>query len=177
MRLGVFLLLLAVDFEVVAQTPQQLWTQLAAKRESLSGLHQEFEVLRTQETSRDRQSATWDLAVDMSKERWRETATGGFVTPLRVFDGKDVLSFRDGEQEYIRTKWNGKDSAPVPGPYEATDFDWPAAIERGRSPCVLNHLCVQIDVPFKQSTRFGVSDKIRVLEGSRPPACIPRYRL
>src|ERR1051326_2011963 len=75
-------------FYVNAQTPAAVWDQLKAKRDNLTGVHQEFEISKTQEYGRDSRSLKWGIVVDMSMGLWRETSPNGFGSPIRIFDGK-----------------------------------------------------------------------------------------
>jgi thiol-disulfide isomerase/thioredoxin len=153
--LGIFLL----GLNAAAQSPpSRLWSELKAQRESLAGIHQEFEVSSVQENGRDRQTRHWVLAVDMSGGRWRETSISGFNEPIRLFDGKDVLSFEDGEKDYVRVKGGTKDNLPMPAPYQFDQLDWNRAAERQRLPCGIqkdDHPCVVLEIPIKNWIRLG----------------------
>lgn len=106
-------------------------------REKFAGIHQEFGVTSVQENAYDRQTRHWDLEVDMSRGRWRERSIAGFFVPIRIYDGKDILSFEDGEKEYVRAREGAKDNPPMPAPYQFDELEWSKAVERERRPCGL----------------------------------------
>ena len=134
----------------------KLWNELKAKREAYSGIHQEFEVVRTLQTNFDRQSAKWQVVVDMAGNRWRETAAG-LRSPTRVFDGKDSYSFEPGEAEYVRLK-HGKDEIVLPSPYDLAGLDWAKASAQQRVSCKLQgetHECIVLELPIKPWIKNG----------------------
>lgn len=152
---GIFLL----ELNAAAQsTPSRLWNELKAQRESLPGFHQEFDVSSVHQNAYDRQTRHWELAVDMSGGRWRERSISGFSDPIRLFDGKEIFSFEDGEKEYVRVKGGSKENLPMPAPYEFDQLEWPKAVERLRRPCGLqkdDHPCVVLEIPIKNWVRLG----------------------
>jgi len=155
MRLMVFIGMLVFGLQAEAQSPADLWNQLKAKRESLLSFHEEFEVSRTLTSSQGSQSRKWQISIDTAMGRWRETTIGGFSAPIRIFDGKDTLSFEEGASEYTRVK-NSKNQAPLPAPYNFEALEWSRAAERERSPCGLqpqDHTCVVLDIPVKKWMR------------------------
>jgi thiol-disulfide isomerase/thioredoxin len=158
MRWSAFLPILVFGVNAGAQSPaNRLWNELRAKRENLAGVHQEFEVTRTQETAHDRQSIKWQVVVDMSHGRWRQT-TEGLGGPIQVFDGKDAFSFEDGEKEYVRVKHGSTGDIPMPSAYEFDALDWPKGVERERLPCGiqgLDHTCVALEIPIKPWIKQG----------------------
>lgn len=147
----------------------EVWNQLHARREALGHFHQEFEVTRTFKTAAATRSAKWPVTVDGSQNQWRETSRGGSGTNTRVFDGKNIFTFEEGENEYVRTKPSTKDGALLPSPYDLRNADWSKAIERERKSCGLSnvdHQCVVLDVPLKPWIKNRQNETIRMLHGT-----------
>jgi thiol-disulfide isomerase/thioredoxin len=158
-------LLLTLDASA-ASTATGLWAELKAKRESLSGAHQEFDVSRTYKTAARTQSSQRQLVIDMAPGRWREASTSGSGKYLRIFDGKDVLRMEDGGDEFVRVKRGSKNTDNAPAPYGSADTEWSKAAELGRQSCGLagrDDLCVVIEVPVKPWMR---DNSARMLHGS-----------
>src|SRR5262249_16641581 len=106
----------------------RLWTELNAKRQELTSLHQEFEATRTFTSRRFAdQSHKWRIVIDVSQGHWRE-ASGSFDS-IRIFDGKDVLAMEEGGDEYVRVSHGSKDAATLPRPYAFPSVDWAKAVE------------------------------------------------
>src|SRR5271154_1835927 len=106
---------LSVSINAIAETPaSQLWNELQAKRELLSGFHQEFDVSRTTTTTHGNQSSKREVILDASRGKWREKTASGSGDRIRIFDGTDLLSMDEGGDEYVRAKHKskGEDLAP-----------------------------------------------------------------
>jgi len=143
-----------------------LWAELKAKRESLPGAHQEFDVSRTYKTASGSQSSKRQLTIDMVPGRWRETSASGSGKYVRIFDGKDLLRMEDGGDEFVRVKRGSWDKDVAPAPYDSTDAEWSKAVELERQPCGLagkDDLCALIEVPVKPWIRNGST---RMLNGA-----------
>jgi hypothetical protein len=142
MCLTTLLAFLLVALNASAETPaSQLWTELKAKREMLSSLHQEFEVSRTLRMAGGNRSSKWQTVLDMAPGQWRETSDNH----TRIFDGKELFLMEGGGGEFVRTKRHPKEEDPLPSPYSAGGPDWSKAVELERRPCGIpgsGHLCV-----------------------------------
>jgi len=138
-----------------AQKPAaQLWNELQEKRAALKSVHQEFEVSQTFRYASGEQSSNYRLTLDMSHGQWREKQLLGWDTRIRIFDGKNLYSFDQGDDEFIRTDLKPKDDAPDPGLYSSREMDWKKAVEVERRPCGLSgkdQTCVILDVPLVTS--------------------------
>jgi len=144
-------LLLAVSGGAETQ-PNGLWTDLSAKRAKLVNLHQEFDVTRTLKTGQGNQSSKWRMIVDVSGPQWREQTLRGSGNHLRIFDGDDLFSMAEGDDEFVRVKRHPKDESPLPPPYDFKEPDWSKAAELERRPCGIpgsNHTCVLLEAPIK----------------------------
>ncbi|MBV8844788.1 MAG: TlpA family protein disulfide reductase [Bryobacterales bacterium] len=168
MRLTAFLGLFLLAMDCSAQiSASRWWTDLKTKRDNLSWAHQEFDVSKTQQGGDHAQSRKWQIVVDISMGRWREA--GGFAAPTRIFDGKDILSFEQGEPEYLRTRVGSSNDRPVPSPYKFDEFDWAKAVVREGLPCELTNRddkCIALDIPLKPWIRSGTnSHATRLVSG------------
>ncbi len=143
-----------------------LWAELTAKRESLPGAHQEFDVLRTVKSASGSRSSKWQLVIDIAPGRWRETSVSGSGKYVRIFDGKDLLRMEDGGDEFVRVKRGSKDKDVAPAPYGSMDAEWSKAVEVARQPCGLagkDDLCAVIEVRVNPWMRNA---SIRMLHGA-----------
>jgi thiol-disulfide isomerase/thioredoxin len=169
-----FSLLVAVIFFALnasGQTPaNKLWTELKTKRETLPGLHQEFEVTQTFKTIRGIQSSHREVVLDMSADKWRERSVSGSGDRIRIFDGQDLFLMEAEGDEYVRTKHKPKEDNPAPTPYGSVDLDLGKAKEVERRPCGFSendHACIIIDVPVEKWIRAGTNDQItKMLDGT-----------
>ena len=93
----------------------------------------------------------------------------GFSQPIRLFDGKDVLSFEEGSDTYVRIKASQKGDAPRPTPYDFGQLDLASAKELGRQSCEIQGRprdCIVFDIPLKPWMRARSAGHIdRLLEG------------
>jgi thiol-disulfide isomerase/thioredoxin len=138
-----------------AQTPAaKLWNELKQKREAVPSLHQEFEVSQTFKLASGEQSSKLQMILDMSHGQWREKNISGLSTRIRIFDGNELFSFEEGDDEFMRIKPRPKDDAPNPALYGPGELEWRKAVEVERKPCGLSgkeQICAIIDVPLKPS--------------------------
>lgn len=165
-----FLVPLAIFFCALtsnAQTPAaKLWSQLKEKREAAPNVHQEFEVSQTFKLASGEQSSKWQMVLDTSREQWRETNIRGSGTRIRIFDGKDLFSFEEGENEFVRTNPRSKNYASESELYGSGDLEWQKAVEVERRSCGLSGqepLCVIIDVPLKSSATMDPNSNGQVI--------------
>jgi thiol-disulfide isomerase/thioredoxin len=153
MRSSALIATLFLSLCVRAESPAgSLWNDLKAKREKLPGLHQEFDVSQTFNTAHGDQSSKWQTIIDIAGQEWREKSVMGSGNSITIFDGKDLLSMEEGDDEFTRTKRHSHDEDPVPSPYRSKNPDWSKATELERRPCGIpgsDHLCVVLDVPLK----------------------------
>ncbi len=169
-----FLVLVAILLAALnagAQTPAgKLWGELAAKREKLPGLHQEFEYIRTLKTATGDQSNKHQIIVDAAPGQWREESVSGSGSHIRIFDGEDLYSMDAGGDEFVRTKRRSKkEGDPVPSPYSLSDPDWSKAVELERRPCGIpgsTHECVFLEVALKKWTRGSPSNLTKMVKGT-----------
>ncbi len=149
---------------------QKLWNDLKAKREKLTGVHQEFDVSRVYTLVNGNQSSKWQIVLDISQEKWREKSVSGSGARVRIFDGKDVFTMEEGGDEYVRLKHRAKDPDPVPSPYLSVDADWSKSQELQRGPCGLpgkDGYCVVLEVLLKPWSRVnGQSNVTNMLHGA-----------
>jgi thiol-disulfide isomerase/thioredoxin len=147
-----------------------LLTELTAKRDKLPGVHQEFDVSRTQRTASHSQNSKSQLVVDISQRLWREKSITGSGSRIHIFNGTDLLTMEEDGDEVVRSKNVAKNEDPLPSPYNAGGPDWAKARELERRPCGFggtDHQCVLLDVPLKPSTRMAGSAKmVKTLPGS-----------
>src|SRR5690349_19653910 len=170
MRGSLVLFATICSLRALADTPAGvLWTDLEAKRNALPSLHQEFEVSSTQDNGHDRQSRKWAVSVDMSRGLWRQAMVSGFSQPIRLFDGKDVLSFEEGSDMYVRTKASKKGDAPRPAPYDFGQLELVGAKDLGSQSCEIQgrrRNCIVFEIPLKPWMRARSAGHIdRLLEG------------
>jgi thiol-disulfide isomerase/thioredoxin len=147
----------------------KLWFDLKAKRESLPGFHQEFDVTRTTRSASGNQSMKYLDVIDISQGKWRERQTTGSGMTIRIFDGVDVLTMEEGGDEYIRVKRDRKET-PKPRAYADADADWSKAVERDRRPCGIpgvDHQCVTLEAPIKPDVRASSAGTVNhVVKGA-----------
>jgi thiol-disulfide isomerase/thioredoxin len=152
------LLILSVAIVANAQPPAaKLWNELKEKREALTALHQEFEVSRTYKFASGEQASKWQIVLDMSHGQWREKNISGSGTRVHVFDGNDLFTSEEGEDEFVHVKRRPKDETPLPAPYGSGDPEWQKAVEVDRRPCGLpgtDQTCAIISAPLKSTTRM-----------------------
>jgi len=136
-----------------AESPAgSLWNDLKVKREKLPGLHQEFDVSQTFNSAHGAQSSKWQTILDVGGQEWREKSVMGSGNHITIFDGKDLLSVEEGDDEFTRAKRRSHDEDPLPSPYRSKNPDWSKAAELERRPCGMpgsDHLCVVLDLPLK----------------------------
>jgi len=136
-----------------AESPAgSLWNDLKVKREKLPGLHQEFDVSQTFNSAHGAQSSKWQTILDVGGQEWREKSVMGSGNHITIFDGKDLLSVEEGDDEFTRAKRRSHDEDPLPSPYRSKNPDWSKAAELERRPCGIpgsDHLCVVLDLPLK----------------------------
>jgi thiol-disulfide isomerase/thioredoxin len=155
-----------------AISASEVWSDLQAKRAALPGWRQEFEVSQTTRSANHTQSSKRKVILDVSGSRWREASVSGSGTFVRIFDGADILSMQDGEDEFMRTRHRSKDGDPLPSPYAYLDPVWAkAAVELSRRPCGIpgnDHTCVVLEAPLKPWSHAGTSINtiVRMLHGS-----------
>ncbi len=150
-----------------AQTPAaKLWNELKEKREALPGMHQEFEVSHLYKFASGDRSSKQQMVLDMSHGQWREKNVWGSSTRVRIFDGKDVFYYEEGEDEFERSNRRPKDDVSAPELYSSGDLDWQKAAELDRRSCGLsdkNLICAILDIPLKISSELDPDDHGRVL--------------
>lgn len=117
------LLLVAVNASGQS-SPSTIWEDSKAKREALSGLHQEFDLTRTYQTAHTNQSSKVEVVVDIAGKQWREHVVSGAGDRIRIFDGRDTILFEEGDDEYVRTNRKTKGEDPAPEPYGSMDLEW-----------------------------------------------------
>ena len=150
------------------QTPAELWSSLQAKRDALPRLHQEFDVTQTFKTATKTQSSKRQITLDMAQGKWREKSTSGSGNHVRIFDGADLVSTVEGDDEYVRVKHRNKNDDLIPSPYRLTDPDWNSAKEVERRPCNIpgtDHQCVLIEFKLKAALLSTGSSPSKRLEG------------
>jgi hypothetical protein len=170
MRFSFWIVTMLIALNASGQTPtSKLWTELKAKREMLPGLHQEFEVTQSSQTSRSTRGSQRKIVLDLSQNKWRELSVSGSSDRIRIFDGQDLFLMEADGDEFVRTKRKAKEDDPQPGPYGSIDLDWTKANELARRPCGFkenDHSCVILDVPVKKWIRATTDAQItRVSEG------------
>jgi thiol-disulfide isomerase/thioredoxin len=170
-RFPALLATLLMTANLGAEPPaSKLWNELKAKREKLSSVHQEFEATQTSRTARAERSMKREVTVDISQGQWREKSVTGSGTRIRIFDGRDLVSMEEGDDEYTRTKPSSKGGAPLPEPYEWGEPDWAKAVELERRPCRLSgndHQCVILRAPLKPWLHNSSTSVVRrMLEGT-----------
>jgi hypothetical protein len=171
MRFSLLVTVIFIALNASGQTPaNKLWTELKTKRETLPGLHQEFEVTQTFKTIRGIQSSHREVVLDMSADKWRERSVSGSGDRIRIFDGQDLFLMEAEGDEYVRTKHKPKEDNPAPTPYGSVDLDLGKAKEVERRPCGFSendHACIIIDVPVEKWIRAGTNDQItKMLDGT-----------
>jgi len=163
-------LFLAVSGGAETQT-NGLWSDLSAKRAKLTSLHQEFDATRTLKTAKGSQSSKWQIIIDVSGQQWREKSVMGSGNHVRMFDGNDLLSMAEGDDEVVRAKRRAKDESPAPSPYDFKEPDWSKATELERRPCGIpgsDHTCVLLEAPIKPSVAVtSGSNMTKMLGGSQ----------
>jgi thiol-disulfide isomerase/thioredoxin len=162
---------LLVTLNAWAASPASgVWGELAAKREKLPGVHQEFEVSQTSTTAHGGRSMKRQIIIDFSAGRWRERSVSGSGSYIRIFDGQDLFFMEEGGGEFVRTKHRSKDEDPAPNPYHSDDAEWPKAVELGRRPCGIpgnDHTCVILEAPLKKWTQVDSNRHVtKMAEGS-----------
>ena len=81
----------------------KLWDDLKEKRSQLPGVHQEFELSQSFKTAAGgSQSSKRDIVLDMFQSQWREMTVSGSGSRIRIFDGTDVLTMENGDDEFVR---------------------------------------------------------------------------
>lgn len=158
------LVLLLIATTALHAAADKLWSDLKAKRDNLSGYHQEFTVEQTFKTQEHSQSAKRQIVIDVSQGRWREKSVTGSGNFIKVFDGAELFSLEEGGDEYVRVKYRSKkEGDPSPVPYGAGEPDWAKSFEVERRPCglpKLNHPCVLLEAPLKPWTHVNSPSNI-----------------
>lgn len=164
MRFSIWIAALLIASNASGQTPaSKLWTELKAKREMLTGLHQEFDVTQSYKTEHGTQESRRKIVVDISQNKWRERMVSGSGDRIRIFDGQDLFLMEAEGDEYVPTKRKPKEDDPQPGPYGSIELDWMKANELERRPCGFagsDHTCIIIDVPVKKWARPGTGGQM-----------------
>ena len=171
MRLLILLGILFAALNTAAETPaNRLWIELKVKRDSLPGIHQEFDVSQILKTANGNRASKRQIVLDMAQGQWRERTVAGSGNHIRIFDGKGLFWIEEGGDEYVRTKRRSKEEDPAPSAYRLSDPDWSKAVELERHPCGIpgnEHPCVVLDVPLKKWVRSTSGNRMtRMLEGS-----------
>lgn len=170
MRFVSLLLIFSPFLNADELSASQTWTDLKAKREALPGFHQEFEYSRVSKTATGSpQSFHRRVVLDGSKGQWREESISGAGEQIDIYDGTDVLSIRDGGDEFLRTKRKAKDEAPLPSPYRLSDPDWTKGKEVARQSCGLSgltHQCVLLEAPLKPWTHGDPANTNKLVQGT-----------
>jgi thiol-disulfide isomerase/thioredoxin len=170
MRLATAVALIAIVSDASAQqSASKLLNDLKSKRETLSGIHQEFESTQTFTSTHGTQTSRRQI-IDLSGKNWRERSVSGAGNRVRIFDGNDLFMIEDEDDEYIRVKRKDKDKEndPEPAPYGTFDLDWAKAKELGRQPCgfaTVDHTCIVFDVPVKGWAHIGRGSHITRMTG------------
>jgi thiol-disulfide isomerase/thioredoxin len=164
MRFSALFATLFLTLYVRAESPaSNLWNDLKTKREKLPGLHQEFDVSQTFNTAHGAQSSKWQTIIDAAGQQWREKSVMGSGNSVTIFDGKDLLSMEEGEDEFTRAKRRPHDEDPLPSPYRSKNPDWSKAAELERRPCGIpgsDHVCVILDLPLKPWMEPGANSSL-----------------
>src|SRR5947207_8393147 len=142
------------------QSAGKLLNDLKSKRETLSGLHQEFESSQTFRSTHGTQTSHRQIIIDVSGKKWRERSVSGAGNRVRIFDGNDLFVMEDEDGEYVRVKRKDKDKEkdPESAPYGSFDLDWAKAKEVGRQSCgfaTVDHTCIVFEVPVKGWVHMG----------------------
>jgi thiol-disulfide isomerase/thioredoxin len=151
-RVSVFVgMILMVSSAIGETSPDKIWNQFKTARQTLPGLHQEFEVTRSIKFDLVKQVSRRQVIVDLAPGKWREQSAGGSGDLIRVFDGQNLFVTESGGTEYVRTKTKTDKEEPLPEPYNAK-LEWRKAKEVQRLPCGFkekDHDCVIIEAPVK----------------------------
>lgn len=157
---------LALPLVAAELTPAELWASLQTKRDALPRLHQEFDVTQSFKTVDKTQASKRQIVLDMAPGKWREKSISGSGNHVRIFDGTDLVSTEDGDDEYVRVKRRNKDDGPIPSPYRLPD--WTTAKEVERTPCNIpgvNHQCVVLEFKLKPALLSTGASPTQRLEG------------
>lgn len=167
-----FILLGLMPLGLAAADPSplsQLWTDLQAKREALTGFQQQFNVTRTYRLANGSAQASKSVNIlDGASNRWREKVTSGSGVFLRLYDSADLFFIQEDSGEFIRAKRRQKDGPSLPDPCITTGIDWAKAKEVERRPCGLagkDHPCIVIDAPLKSASEVHSGRMVRTLPG------------
>jgi thiol-disulfide isomerase/thioredoxin len=168
MRILSFLLISTLALAAEIPT-ENLWIRLRAKREALSSAHQELEVTQTTTFASSSNPRRFErlLVLDLALRNWREKSVSGSGARVRIFDGKDLLFFEEGGEEFVRVKRGPSGGDPVANAYHLEHPDWPRARELERRPCNfpgIEHQCVIIEIPIMPAVGATGQD-VRVLGG------------
>jgi len=150
--IGVVACLLPVLLAAAETPPGGVWNELKDKREKLASFHQEFEVSQTTTSGHGQRAMNRRILIDAGGRLWREKSITGSGNEITFFDGDDIFSMEEGEDEFTKAKRHANDDDPVPSPYQMKNADWPKAVELERRPCGLaatDHVCVVLDLPLK----------------------------
>jgi len=127
-----------------------LWSKFETMRKGTATLHQEFEV--TQHSSTYHESfSRYQVAVDLSQNKWRNKIVGDLGDSTQIFDGQDVFEMEPEGTEYKRVNDQNDKDEPLPEPY-GLRLDWNKAKELQRLPCGFpgqDRACVIIEAPMK----------------------------
>jgi thiol-disulfide isomerase/thioredoxin len=149
--------------------PGSVWNELESKRQALKSFHQEFEISRKFESSEHVQASKMAIVLDCAGGRWRERSVSGAGGEVTLFDGKELYSFEEGGDEFVRPKHSSKEGPPQPSPYSTAHLDLTKAVERGRHSCgftSVDHECVTIDIPVKAWIRYGERGAVKMTGGA-----------
>ena len=168
-RPGVCVTLLGSFGLAMAANRCTLWAELKAKRDGLTGAHQEFEVTRNFKGRYGTRSSKREAIIDLSQGRWRERSVAGSGNQILIFDGKDRFWMEEGGDEYVRMKRPSKDDDPEPSPYAARGPDTSRARELERRACGTSsndQVCVVLEMPLRKWTRPASRRLVTLVEGT-----------
>lgn len=143
----------------------QVWAELAAKRNSLPSIHQEFNCSQTYNLTSRKQSSSCQIVIDMSSGQWREQSG---PNSARIFDGMDLFQVEVDDGEYVRVKRDPKAPEPQPSVYDFSDLDPSKAVELGRRPCdapVDSDPCIVLQLPVRQRTHLSSNGQMITVRG------------
>jgi hypothetical protein len=143
MRIATAVAVIAIVSDASAQqSASKLLNDLKSKRETLSGLHQEFESTQTFTSTHGTQTSRRQIIIDLSGKDWRERSVSGAGNRVRIFDGNDLFMIEDEDDEYIRVKRKDKDKEndPSTGQKQRNSDGSPAVLRLSTTP-VLSSTC------------------------------------
>jgi|ERR1041385_765065 hypothetical protein len=160
---AVFVFLATISIARAEQSAAKVLDDLRSKRESIPGVHQEFESSQSFVAIHGTQTSHGQVIVDLAGKKWRERTASGAGNRVRIFDGNDLILLDEEDSEYTRVKRKGKEDDQGPAPYGSVELDLAKARELGRQPCGFSsndHTCILFDVPLKGWSRIGEGHRI-----------------